>query len=365
MAQLCAIATYPLTMSLDELKEHIKEEVVLREGDLFEWQWRQMGLIAAADEAGVPPGEFLALVNEVSRAVNPYFGRISDLKIKVSDLARINLKKLTDPQINKIIAEATRLQLLPDFVRDRWIPAILATVPEPAEPPAGEPIAVVAGPSVASEPAAQPVTPDLIPPTVSPVQATTPPPIPTPAAGADRDAVTRKVYQFLDDYEADKHIPARVLKALFLATNFDERVLADAVLTYLSAYFYAAETPVQGEALKDKLLSTNWRHLSWWESTATPPEPVRSPGATPAPRRNGSSDTTVIGLSVVVVGLMIGGVWWTTRDKPVARPVTVEPTERAVTEPVAKPKSKRKRRSKSSTTTSGTSRQQVMTDSVK
>lgn len=349
-------------MSLDELKERIKEEVVLREGDLFEWQWRQLGLMAQAEESGVSAGEFLAMVNEVSRAVNPYFGRISDLKIKVTELARIGRKKLTDVQINQVVTEATRLQLLPGFVRERWIPAILAAVPEPVEPPAAEPTPAPPVPAPLTEPAAVLPTPAVsAESTVSPVRVNTPPPIPTPTASIDRDAVTRKVYQFLDDYEADQHIPARVLKPLFLATNFDETVLADAVLTYLSARFYAAETLTQGETLKDKLLSTDWRHLSWWESAAiVQAAPVIAPTVSKTPRQNGSSDTSVIGLSLLVVGLMIGGVWWTMRDKPAAQPTTIKPTERVAREPVAKPKTKRKRRAKSSTSTSAMS-----SDSVK
>ncbi len=303
-------------MSLDELKERIKDEVVLREGDLFEWQWRQLGLVSKAETAGVPPGDFLNVVNDVSRAINPYFGRISDLKINVADLARSQRKKLTGSQITQIVADAARLQLRADFVKDRWIPAILATMPDPVEL-TDVPVSIVPIAEPTTIPVAVlPATPMLVTPPVESVNPPVPPSRPAPFAGPDRDAVSLKVHQFLNEYVAENHIPVRVLKPLFLATNFDKTILADAVLTYLSANFYAAETPVRGETLKDKLLSTDWRHLSWWQSVSTPPAlPVDHPTLTNPPRRTGSSDTTVIGLSVLVVSLLIGGIWWTMRDK--------------------------------------------------
>ena len=111
-----------------------------------------------AEALGVPASEFLGVVNEVSRAVNPYFGRISDLKVKVMDLARLQRKTLTDAQISQIVAEATRLQLLPDFVKDRWLPAIPATIPEPVEP-ADE--SLVSAP--VTTPAPEPVNPQPTP----------------------------------------------------------------------------------------------------------------------------------------------------------------------------------------------------------
>ena len=332
-------------MSLDELKERIKDEVVLREGDLFDWQWRQLGLVAEAEELGVPESEFLAVVNDVSRAINPYFGRISDLKIKVADLARLQRKKLTDPQINQIVAEATRLQLLPDFVRERWIPAILSTLPEPAplpeEPVRTEPVVVPTNETSKPQPVLTPSSPP-----VPPVNVTATPPV--AALGIDREAVARKVRQFLDEYVADKLIPARVLKPLFLATNFDETVLADAVLSYLSANFYAAETAVKGESLKDKLLSTDWRHLSWWYSTAvpTPALTVIQP-ARPAQRK--SSDFNVIGMAMIAVALLIGAVWWITMGRsttvpPAEKPAVVQHTDSVPATPLKK-KTRRKLRS--------------------
>lgn len=334
-------------MSLDELNQRIKDEVVLREGDLFEWQWQQLGLPAEAEALGVPADEFLGLVNEVSRAINPYFGRISDLKVKVTDLARLQRKKLTTAQVDQIVADAARLQLGPAFVTGRWLPSILAALPEPpadtetvvpvpATTPAPEPTPV-SSPAITATPPVQPQ---------QPIQPVPPRPVAQPAT-PDRAAVMQKVHQFLDEYKADQHIPASVLKPLFLATNFDEALLADAVLAYLSANFYAAETPVRGELLKDKLLSANWRHLSWWAATPvstvvspTLPQPVR-------PAQRGSSDSRVIGMAVLAVGLLVGAVWWVTgktTETPAPKVLmsTVKPSD-TVTAPIKK-KSRRKTR---------------------
>lgn len=356
-------------MSLDEVKERIKAEVVLREGDLFEWQWRQMGLMAEAEASGIPAGEFLNLVNEVSRAINPYFGRISDLKIRVADLGRLNRKKLTSAQIGQLVAEAERLQLAPDFVKDRWIPAILDTIPNPVEP-TGEPLIVVptVTPPIVTPPAipgsTQPAPRPATPPAQSgptPTSSAVPPVSVSPpmfAAGTDRDAVARKVHQFLDEYAADKHIPVRVLKPLFLATNFDENVLADAVLGYLSANFYAAETPVHGETLKARLLSTDWRHLSWWEATPVDPAVLDAAVQPALPARRKTSDSGIIAMAMVAVGLLIGGVWWATVGKPtppVRPPTSVKPADSVQsTRPKKKPRPKPRRQKRPATNRPGT-----------
>lgn len=294
-------------MSLEELKERIKNEVVLREGDLFEWQWQQLGLVAEAEQLGVSANDFLGLVNEESRSVNPYFGRISDLKIKVIDWAQQQQRKLTQAQITQIVEEAGRLQLQPAFVQERWIPAILNQLPAQPERPASPAEELV---PVKTTPIPSPVTMGRA----------------TPSAADERAVIDRKVNQFLDEYKTDNVLPARVLKPLFLATTFDETVLAETVLAYLSANFYAAETPPQGATVKDKLLSTDWRHLSWWadRQASADPEPVVSAGVAsapeayekllaqepvvvaPAPRpvsetappRQGLSDSAVIGLAI-------------------------------------------------------------------
>lgn len=331
-------------MSIDELKERIKEEVVLREGDLFEWQWRQLGLVAEANELGIAEADFLTIVNEVSRAIHPFFGRISDLKVKITDLARIQRKKLTTAQVDQIVADAVRLQLPPDFVRDRWLPAILANVPEPAETPNAPDSAAPA--SVASPDAAN----EAVIPTVAPQSSSRPTPSQATPVEVDREAVARKVHQFLNEYATDNYLPARVLKPLFLATNFDENILAEAVLAYLSANFYAAEIPVTGQTLHDKLLSTDWRHLSWWNTApASAAQPAPQPQRRPAKR--GQSDSTVIGMALLAVGLLIGGAWWITRDKPAQKPgTTISSQYQADTVPkIPKKKKSRKKNTRSTT----------------
>ncbi len=90
----------------------------------------------------------------------------------------------------------------------------------------------------------------------------------------------QKVRDILDDYK--EHIPAPAIRALFRAINYDEKALADAVLAYLTANFYASEKEPQGATLREKLTSTDWRHLVWWDRPTQPATSPTLPVAAPA-----------------------------------------------------------------------------------
>lgn len=234
-------------MTVEELRERIKNQIVLHDGDLADWQWTPTGLPAEATELGIT--DFRRLVNDVSRQLNSYFGRILDLKEKVRTQARKQQKKLSNGDIDEIVQEAERLTLSRGFVADQWIPAILQTVTDVDAAP------VV--PSAVSERKPVPVAPL-----------------------SESDAsIRQKVNEILDDY--DRHIPVQTLRTLFRAINADEQQLAEAVQAYLSANFFAAETEPNGNTLKEKLLSTDWRHLSWWKVRAAPVTPVPAEPARP------------------------------------------------------------------------------------
>ena len=118
----------------------------------------------------------------------------------------------------------------------------------------------------------------------------------------------------LDDYK--EHIPAQAIRALFRAIDYDETALAEVVLTYLRDNFYASETEPQGNTLRDKLTSTDWRHLVWWERQTTPPSsaaptPVATPVATgsvsPASPGTSVAAPKSTGLRDMVVALLIAG----------------------------------------------------------
>ncbi|GAB3262834.1 hypothetical protein GCM10027347_28820 [Larkinella harenae] len=300
-------------MTLDELRDRIKNEVVLHEGELADWQWRQKGLVAEASELGI--NDFTRLVNDISRQVNRDFGKILDLKKKIVTLALQRQKKLTEADINQIATEADRVQLSRPFVTEQWIPAILEALPavegggKAAEPekPAGQPVQPVSSASVAP---------------------------------ADKvESVRTKIKSILDDY--DKHIQAQSLKFLFKAVDYDEESLAEEIRRYLSEHYYASVHPPRGATLKEKLISTDWRHLSWWEkeqprsteyaassagyppasSTASPPNlppamawsSTESNRAFQAPqvkpsgntKKSGLSDAALIGLAILSALILI------------------------------------------------------------
>lgn len=237
-------------MTLEELRDRIKNEVVLYEGELADWQWRQKGLVAEASELGI--SDFTRLVNDISRQVNRDFGKILDLKKKIVTIALQRQNKLTDTDINLFVTEAERVQLSRAFVTEQWIPAILEALP------------------VSSTPGVESVSGGL-----SPVPSETrpqTPPVPEPVPAIDKvESVRKKIKSILDDY--DKHIQAQSLKFLFKAVDYDEAALAEEIRLYLSENFYASVNPPRGTSLKEKLISTDWRHLSWWEKEQPRPNP--------------------------------------------------------------------------------------------
>lgn len=292
-------------MTLEELRERIKNEVVLYEGELADWQWRQKGLVAEANELGIT--DFTRLVNDISRQINRDFGKILDLKKKIVTVALQRQNKLTAADITQFVLEAERVQLSRAFVMDQWIPAIQSGLPD-----APSPVETVPDP-VFSAPATTPPVPVLpeAPPVVDPVE-----------------SVRKKIKSILDDY--DKHIQAQSLKFLFKAIDYDETLLAEEIRRYLSEHYYASVHPPKGNTLKEKLISTDWRHLSWWEKEPSKPvEAVRNTVSTPnvnaptnlppvpqwqAPppvqspepaKKSGLSDAALIGLAVLSALILI------------------------------------------------------------
>ena len=289
-------------MTLDELRERIKNELVLHEGNVADWQWTRTGLPAEATELGIT--DFFRLVDDVTRPLNAQFGKILDLQTTIRKVAGDSGKKLSDVQIGGFALDAERLGLSRGFVTEQWVPRLLAQIPgEPAAEKQAEtapltPVQPTEGRPSESTDSARPGTL---------------PPVATETA----ETIAQKVRDILDDYK--EHIPAQAIRALFRAITYDEKGLADAVLTYLQANFYASETEPTGNSLREKLGSTDWRHLVWWDrqpaaqagqtvaTTGTnQPGPLPSPppaAGTSAPvQKSGSS-----GLRDFLVALLIAG----------------------------------------------------------
>ena len=258
-------------MNMATLQERIKEEIVLRRGQVKERQWRQTGLTDEAARAGISAEEFRRLVNEVSRQIN--FEKLADLRRRLEDALDWNVGpgslqyQLHQTQEDDFVAEGERMGLSASFMEDHWIPQLIADLKKENShnPAAEEPNETVTPP-----PPVAPAPPVSNAPTSSPAVPQEFPGIPAPPPLHER------VKAILDEYQG--HITARDLRLLFRAMHTDERVLAEEILAYFSANFYASETEPLGATLREKLLSTDWRHLSWWDKA-----PVAEPVSTPEP----------------------------------------------------------------------------------
>ncbi len=258
-------------MNRATLQERIKEEIVVRRGQVKDRQWRQTGLPDEAAREGIEAEEFRRLVNEVSRQVN--FEKLADLHRRIEDALMAPPQfEMHQTQQDEFVTEAERMGLSAPFVRDRWLPLIITDLKKaaPATPAPTDPAGSVAE-----------VTPPPISPPAPPVAPVVPAENPRVEA---QSAPPERVKAILDEYNG--HISARDLRLLFRAMPTDERTLAEEILAYLSANFYASVTEPTGATLAEKLLSTDWRHLSHWD-TPPEPEPVPTPAyvplATPEP----------------------------------------------------------------------------------
>lgn len=275
-------------MTLEELRERIKNELVLHEGNVADWQWTRTGLPAEATELGI--SDFLRLVDDVSRSLNAQFSKILDLQAVIRKVAADNQKKLSEVQIGGFALDAERLGLSRSFVTEQWVPRILTQLPDAPTAESAKPVI----PLATSGTSAVATAVDLA------GSSGTLPSTPPVGSGSSHGALVEtaetmqgKVRDILDDYK--EHIPAPAIRALFKAVNYDEKALADAVLAYLTANFYASENEPKGATLREKLISTDWRHLAWWDRTAQVPN-VSAPAAPVQ-----ASATPVSGTSVPAV----------------------------------------------------------------
>ena len=116
-------------MNRDELLDRIKSEVILREGEIREHEWRQIGLLTEAVASGISERDFFQLVQDVSRKVDSDLPRITSLGTKIKEAAERSNRQLTEEDLKQFVSEAERLQLPRTFVEKKWIPQIISTVP--------------------------------------------------------------------------------------------------------------------------------------------------------------------------------------------------------------------------------------------
>jgi hypothetical protein len=280
-------------MTLDDLRERIKNELVLHEGNIADWQWNRTGLPAEAAELGI--ADFLRLVDDVARSLNAQFGKILDLQAVIKKVATDSQNRLSAVQIGGFALEAERLGLSKAFVTEQWVPRIVAQLPTTT--------------NVADATEAMPPTtaaPERSEP--SGTLANAPTNVPTPETAA---SMRQKVRDSLDDYK--EYIPAQAIRTLFRTISYDQNALAEAILTYLRDSFYASETEPVGPTLRDKLTSTNWQHLVWWDrqpATTQPPSlPPAAPSGTlpPASAALAGASSSAAGRDLLLALLIAGG----------------------------------------------------------
>lgn len=187
-----------LSMTETELTDRLREAIVLDGPDA----WRTNGYLQDAQNAGLSLPVALKRAAEIGQEVNNNSILYQNIRARIARLAQPSRAHLFEQDINQIINAARSLNLSPDFVRNRWIPAELAKVaPKPA-PPAPEPAkpSVTATPDVQSDSAdayedllePEPVSPPSpvrgadpapvieITPVAEPIKPTPPPPAPEP-----------------------------------------------------------------------------------------------------------------------------------------------------------------------------------------
>ena len=330
-------------MSLDELRERVRNEFVLREGNVADWQWSRTGLPAEANELGIP--DFLRLVDDVSRPLNAQFGKILELQGTIRKAAIDSQKKLSEVQIGGFALEAERLGLSRAFVTEQWVPHLLAQLPD--------------GP-VVTNPINRPGD------SVTPPDTTTAPPVPT---GETAESVQKKIRESLDDYK--EHIPVQAIRTLFRTINYDEQQLAEAVLAYLTTNFYASETEPTGPTLREKLTSTGWRHLAWWDKPEpaanvpdSPTQVVSPPPLAPASAAKSSGLRDLL-VALLIAGGLIGFVLVLVRSSGRVEPVEEVRTSVDKAEPTTeriRPRSTKRSKKRKDNPPKGTTKPQQTTE---
>lgn len=285
-------------MSIEELRERITNELVLHEGNVADWQWTRTGLPNEARDLGI--ADFFRLVDDVSRGLNAQFGKILDLQAAIKKVATDSQRRLSDVQIGGFALNGERLGLSRAFVTEQWVPRLVAQLPSEES--------AIGVDRMNNVPTPAPAPLSTLPTSGTSAKAV---PVQSGTLAETEDTMKQKVRDILDDYK--EHIPAQAIRALFRAITYDEKSLADAVLAHLTTNFYASETEPQGSTLREKLTSTDWRNLIWWErqqqaqkANVPPPASLAPSGTLPNPATLPVS-TKSSGWRDLLVALLIAG----------------------------------------------------------
>lgn len=123
-------------MTETELIDRLREAIVLNGPDA----WRSNGYLQDAQAAGLSLEIALKKASEVSQEVSNNSILFENIQARIARLAQPSRSHLIDQDLNQIVNAARSLNLSPDFVRNKWVPAELSRINRVKLPPAPEPI---------------------------------------------------------------------------------------------------------------------------------------------------------------------------------------------------------------------------------
>ncbi|GAB2565695.1 WG repeat-containing protein [Spirosoma areae] len=143
-------------MTETELTDRLREAIVLDGPDI----WRTNGYLQEAQQAGISLADALKRANEISQEVANNTLLFQNIQARIARMAQPSRSHLVEQDLAQILNAATSLKLSADFVRNRWVPAVLQRLtattasqkPEPAPAPA--PVDL---PAVVTEPVNRPI----------------------------------------------------------------------------------------------------------------------------------------------------------------------------------------------------------------
>ncbi len=182
-------------MTETEITDRLREAIVLNGPDI----WRSNGYLQDAQQAGLSLADAIKRATEITQEVDNNKLLFQNIQARIARLSQPSRHQLIEQDLNQIINAASSLKLSADFVRNQWVPTVLAQItaskqPAPTQPTIVPPALTVIEPVVSTPdtfeeliesepeiiepnvPAAEPVRPFSPPVEPTPVRPVTPPP---------------------------------------------------------------------------------------------------------------------------------------------------------------------------------------------
>ena len=131
-------------MTETELIDRLREAIVLDGPDA----WRTNGYLQDAQQTGLSLTDALKRANDVAQEVSNNSILFQNIQARIARLAQPSRAHLIDQDLNQIVNAATSLKLSPDFVKNRWVPAVLHRLAAASAPPKTEPSVTVTSSSI-------------------------------------------------------------------------------------------------------------------------------------------------------------------------------------------------------------------------